>query len=590
MKKYLNVDIPSGNSRPQSSQSTYTLPVKRPASSLASAPPEQESHPRPATSTGHHRSASSSSLASAKSLPAKVLSRSEMKSTLTGQPVAGPSSKRRDNMPPPAVVPQRRQQVPSHPQVPIKRPLLAGQVEPKVIERPPEAYSSRAAAQILRPGSTQLSGPPVKQSAGPLRVESMAVKERLLGGPQRVLLPEVQPPPALSKPPLVPQEKKVSAEVQGMSRRSRLDSVRHGPKSSAAMDAKQAVTQVSATSSGAQRRPEPSQPAPLLAREKVVPIQATERKRDGPKPYSSGKGKCVGSKIPNVATEGEKGAEKRGSAPGRPKSSMLTRSISQGRVEAKPRKREDEPKGARPGVGKTSQSAIGSASIHVRPPKKVGGRTGGATQPTLSQLARMKAAEEEKERRAATKGPTKPLTIRSKGKAVHPRATSKVVEIPAAAIATPLPPSPEVRPADIPLPVSPLSAPLVAVETRDEQIAVPSTTDTVENLATDNEHPPVPTPTPPQVHPAQAFGVVMAAKTPISALVGSIQRGFLLSPNSPLSPAQPDVEWECPAWPGLGLNVGEEPSFEGVVESTMKRPLLATGVGTDPERVVVDMN
>jgi len=139
------------------------------------------------------------------------------------------------------------------------------------------------------------------------------------------------------------------------------------------------------------------------------------------------------------------------------------------------------------------------------------------------------------------------------------------------------------------LPVSPLSAPLVAVETN-EQIAMPSTTDTVENLATDNEHPPVPMPTPAQVHPAQAFGVMMAAKTPISALVGSIQRGFLLSPNSPLSPAQPDVEWECPAWPGLGLNVGEEPSFEGVVESTMKRPLLATGVGTDPERVVVDMN
>jgi hypothetical protein len=223
MKKYLNVDISSGNSRPQSSQSTYTLPMKRPASSLASARPKQdESHPRPATSTGHHRSASSSSLASAKSLPAKALSRSEMKptiSTLTGQPVAGPSSKHRDNMPPPAIVPQRRQQVPSHPRVPTKRPLLAGQLDPKVVERPPEASSSRAAAQILRPGSTQPSGPPVKQSAGPLRVEAITAKERLLGGPQRVLLPEVQPPPAPSKPLLVPQGKKVSAEVQGISRR-----------------------------------------------------------------------------------------------------------------------------------------------------------------------------------------------------------------------------------------------------------------------------------------------------------------------------------------------------------------------------------
>jgi hypothetical protein len=102
-----------------------------------------------------------------------------------------------------------------------------------------------------------------------------------------------------------------------------------------------------------------------------------------------------------------------------------------------------------------------------------------------------------------------------------------------------------------------------------------------------NEHPSVPTPA--QMHPVQPLGVVTAAKTPISALVSSIQRGFLLSPNSPLSPAQPDAEWECPAWPGLVLDVGEEPSFEGVAESTVKRPPIA--LGSDPERkALVDMN
>jgi hypothetical protein len=193
----------------------------------------------------------------------------------------------------------------------------------------------------------------------------------------------------------------------------------------------------------------------------------------------------------------------------------------------------------------------------------------------------MKAADEEKERRAAAKGSTKPLAIRSKHKAVPPISTSKEVEIPAAAIATPLPPSPEVRPADIPLPVSPVS-------TEDEQVVLPSMNDKGSNMATAvNERLSVPTPT--QMHPVQPFGVVMVAKTPISALMSSIQREFLLSPNSPLSPAQPDAEWECPAWPGLILDVEEGPSFEGVAESTVKGPPIT--LGSDPERkALVDMN
>jgi hypothetical protein len=133
----------------------------------------------------------------------------------------------------------------------------------------------------------------------------------------------------------------------------------------------------------------------------------------------------------------------------------------------------------------------------------------------------------------------------------------------------------------VPLPASPASA-------QDDQVAL---NDKESNVTTTiNEHTPVPTPA--QVHPVQPFGVVAVAKTPISALVSSIQRGFLLSPNSPLSPAQPDAEWECPAWPGLVVDVGdvgEGLSFEGVAESTVKRPSPA--LRSNPEmKVLVDMN
>jgi hypothetical protein len=204
--------------------------------------------------------------------------------------------------------------------------------------------------------------------------------------------------------------------------------------------------------------------------------------------------------------------------------------------------------------------------------------TGGAMQPTLSQLARMKAADEEKERRIVAKGSTKPLTIRPRHKAVPRKATFKKVDMLATAITTPLPHSPEVRPADVPLPASP----------QDGQIALPSLNDTESNVvAAANEHSPVPTPA--QAHPVQTFGAATVGKTPISALVSSIQRGFLLSPNSPLCPAQPDAEWECPAWPGPVLDVGDGPSFEGVAESTVKRPPAA--LRSDSERkALVDIN
>ena len=603
MKKYLNIDITSGNSRPQSSQSNHVLPVTRPISSLASAPSKwEEPHPRPATSMAHHRSASSSAFAPTKfsTAAASKLTHSETEPMIAppiGHFVAGPSLKHRDNIPP-AIIPQHRQQAPLGSQALTERPVPTGRLELKAPARPQEAGSSRAATQILRPESTQPFAPP-KQYAGPQRAEAITVKERS-GGPQRVLLPDAQRPPASSKPLLASQDMKVSAEVEVVFKRlvycaymkqyhshlthsSRLDSVRHGPKSSAVMDAKRAVTQVGVAMTAVPKRPGlgSSHLSAVAVEKRGVPIQATDSKKEDFKLRLGAKDKVVNLKISNSGVRGKKEPQMtRPSAPNPPKSSMTTRPIGQGGTDAKTGK--EEPKGVPPAARKASQSANGGAQIQAHPPKSVAVRISGATQPTLSQLARMKAAGEEKQRRAVAKGSTKPLTLRSKRKAILPsKATSKEVELPAAAISTPLPPSPELRPADVPLPISPVSA-------QDGRVALSSTNNEERNVATAiDEHPPVPTPA--QMHPVQPFGVVTVMKTPISALVSSIQRGFLLSPNSPLSPAQPDAEWECPVWPGLVLDVEEGPSFEGVAESTVKRPSAA--LGSDPERkALVDMN
>ena len=217
MKKYLNIDI-AGNSRPQSSQSTHILPTTRPTSSLASASSKwEETRHRPATSMARHHSTSYSTHA-----PAKLSTAVEAKPILapiTGHSVAGPSLKNRDNMPPPASVPQRRQQAQSEPQVPMEHPVGTGRPQLRVAARPPEACSSKTATQVLRPESTQTFAPLHKNYAGPLRADAIIVKERSLGGPQRVLLTEAQRPPATSKPLSTSQETKVSAEVEVVVRR-----------------------------------------------------------------------------------------------------------------------------------------------------------------------------------------------------------------------------------------------------------------------------------------------------------------------------------------------------------------------------------
>ena len=339
------------------------------------------------------------------------------------------------------------------------------------------------------------------------------------------------------------------------------------------MAAKRAVTQVAAASSESSGQAS-TQPI----------VEKRERSAEGTKVDC--RPPIAGSKTGSSRAQGKEVSRAGPAASDRPKPSTSTRSTNKAGPE--PRAQKEGSKAAHPAVAagerkdKSSQSSKSTTTV----PKKVVARTGGVTQPTLSQLSRIKAAEEEKGRRADAKGMTKPLTIRRRGKAVPPKITPTEAEIPAAATATPLPPSPEVRPVDVPLPESPVSAPL---EVQEEQAVVPSENDTEGAAVPTEEHPLTPTPIPTTSHP---FGVALATKTPISALVHSIQRGFLFSPNSPLSPAQPDAEWEYPAWPGppgVVLSVGEDPSFEGVEESTIKRPLIA--VGTDIERrALTDMN
>jgi hypothetical protein len=168
-----------------------------------------------------HRSASSSAPAPTKSSTAMAskLARSEAEPIIAPTIAARPSSKSSDDMPPPTIVPQRRQQAQSEPQAHREHPVGAGRPQLKAAARPQEASSSKTATQILRPESTQTFAPPTKQYAGPLRVEAITVKERSLGGPQRVLLSESQRPPAPAKPLLASQETKVSAEVEEVFRR-----------------------------------------------------------------------------------------------------------------------------------------------------------------------------------------------------------------------------------------------------------------------------------------------------------------------------------------------------------------------------------
>ncbi|KAH9055057.1 clasp N terminal-domain-containing protein [Lactarius vividus] len=431
MRKYLNIAAAAAaNSRPPSSQSTRTAPAPRPASSMSTAPPKRvEPHPRPATSLSHHRSASSSTLAPS---AASRLTRSQTEGTiaqLDGPSMPGPSSKRKDDMPPPAIIPQLRPQG-SEPTAPPERPAPpAARQEtrgPERPERPASAPSSQSTTtQVQRPDPAQRPVHASKPHIGPLRAEPTSIRERLLGRGQRIPLPEAK----TELPQLAPlsrpttQEKRAIAEAPVVPKRPRVDSVRQGPKAPTAMAAKRAVSQVTMAASAVPGSSQTSRPASAqsIAEKKERPAEGKKVDSKLLPPPTAG-GKPGGSKA-----QGKKEVPKAGpSVSDRPKLSTSARSTGKTGQEPRVQKKEG-PKIAHPPVvggekkEKSSQPTKGATTAPAIPPKKVAARTGGVTQPTLSQLARMKASEEEKERRADAKGSTKPLTIRRKGKAVPPK-------------------------------------------------------------------------------------------------------------------------------------------------------------------------
>lgn len=229
MKKYLNVKAtaPSSaaNSRPPSQQSTRS--TSRPASATGASRHIAEVPVRPATSLSHARSASASYVAanslnaSSSSQTAKPVSLSRSMTELA-RPHAENRPARRNDMPPPAVVPQRRVQVASrvdatsatssdtnnttaatapivqraNSRTEVQR-ILRGPTSVKEPERPPSAAvpgpaPARPVYAPMRGEAAQFM--PKSVPMRPPTGQQLTTKEKLMGvvGARRVLMPEPQ--------------------------------------------------------------------------------------------------------------------------------------------------------------------------------------------------------------------------------------------------------------------------------------------------------------------------------------------------------------------------------------------------------------
>ncbi|KAG2355681.1 clasp N terminal-domain-containing protein [Suillus spraguei] len=100
----------------------------------------------------------------------------------------------------------------------------------------------------------------------------------------------------------------------------------------------------------------------------------------------------------------------------------------------------------------------------------------------------------------------------------------------------PLPPSPTVCPAAVPLPSSPPCSPC-----QSPQLEPPAPGGQFAQVTDDNTHVAGDSPPSPSIETTPSRNVDFQgspSKTPITALLSSIQRGFLFTPSSPLSPPQ----------------------------------------------------
>ncbi|KAG1732186.1 clasp N terminal-domain-containing protein [Suillus paluster] len=97
----------------------------------------------------------------------------------------------------------------------------------------------------------------------------------------------------------------------------------------------------------------------------------------------------------------------------------------------------------------------------------------------------------------------------------------------------PLPPSPTICPTTVPLPSSPACSPRQSC-----QLELPTLGESSTQVTTDDTH----VACPPSIDATPSPRIIdfqeSPSKTPITALLSSIQRGFLFTPSSPLSPPQ----------------------------------------------------
>ncbi|KII86620.1 hypothetical protein PLICRDRAFT_699931 [Plicaturopsis crispa FD-325 SS-3] len=215
-------------------------------------------------------------------------------------------------------------------------------------------------------------------------------------------------------------------------------------------------------------------------------------------------------------------------------------------------------------VAKPAAAASSSSSARAEPAKP---RAGGATQPTLAQLARTKPLVTKKAEPAAPKASwgrpavTKKASAPAlKGKASAPALKGKstaadkkpAVVVPAS---VPLPPSPvpealedEKEETPVPAAVVDVGEPADEEHIEEAQVDTPAsaspTPDASESESSSRsesvEEPTVSLQTPPD-SPSRPKNVQLpldAMRTPVSALISSIEQGFLFSPASPLSPPQ----------------------------------------------------
>ncbi|KAI0058059.1 hypothetical protein BV25DRAFT_1919593 [Artomyces pyxidatus] len=440
----------------------------------------------------------------------------------------------------PAAAPSRSAAMPPPPTIPVRRAQSGHPTRPPPpAERHAEASSSRA----MRPDAPQQRPP----TGGPMRpnpdaaAKPMSIKERLMGGARRVPLPEAQRPQVGEKP---------AAEAKEL------------PKSTAA---------------NVKDAPKISPPTSSSSTAKLNPTTST-----------------------SATTTSE--VTKRDAPPKTVPPSSSTAAVKRHRTIS------------------TSTASTAHAAAAAAPAKKAEKRSGGVMQPTLSQLARMKASEHDKKSTAANvkaTGTMRPLSIRPKtkpsgdaqkapSKPATKSARTKEADaiIPEASVPLPASPTASAKAACVPLPPSPTvqaQEDADIVEIVEDQPVAPKIEHAVDSPQSASTGSGPATPAKDSYLAAQSFS--LATKTPISTLMSNIQRGFLFSPNSPLSPPQSyattgsegeDGAWTYPSWPPQVKNVpifGQgEPIFEEAMEPPLKGSIEGESEQVRRALVEVDMN